>query len=177
METSSSSTKNDGPTAQLALFEEPSDEAHKLSSPHTDDSASLLTATCSFCGRPVDPKSDTTYAEVRSWVYGAKKDHAILRQYTGLYADSHCISLLRSGHHPSQKTLDETAEEPAVTNRLDEALATDRSPEWLLGFGHGVSGHSADFPDDADYQDGYLEGDQHRDFGRAQVPITEPTTF
>ena len=167
------------PSFQLALFEEPSDEANKLPSPQADDSASLLTATCTFCGRPVDPKSDTTYAEVRSWVYGAKKDHAVLRQYTGLYADSNCISLLRSGHHPSQRTLDETANDPPVADTLNETLATDRSPEWLAGFSAGISGTRVDHTailESEDYLDGYTEGEQHRDFS-VEAPVTDPTTF
>lgn len=178
METSPSSTNNEEePSVQLALFEEPSDEAHTLPSPHADDSASLLTTTCAFCGKPVDPKSDTTHAEVRSWVYGAKKDHAVLRQYTGLYADSNCISLLRSGHHPSQKTLNETAEESPVADRLTKALATDRSPEWLEGFADGIAGKNSLMTDSEDYEDGFLEGQQHRDFEKTEAPITEPTTF
>lgn len=167
------------PSVQLALFEEPSDEANKLPSPQADDSASLLTATCTFCGRPVDPKSDTTYAEVRSWVYGAKKDHAVLRQYTGLHADSRCISLLRSGHHPSQRTLDETACDPQVADRLTEALATDRSFSWLRGFAEGMAGDDSDSTgatDPDDYLDGYAEGEQHRDF-TIKAPFTNPTTF
>ena len=181
MGTSPSSTKNEDedPSVQLALFEEPSDEAHQLSSPQADDSASLLTTTCSFCGKPVDPKSDTTYAEVRSWVYGAKKDHAVLRQYTGSFADSHCISLLRSGHHPSQKTLDETATEAPVADRLTQALATDRSFSWLRGFAEGMAGDDSDptgATDPEDYLDGYADGEQHRDF-TIKAPVTDPTTF
>jgi hypothetical protein len=165
------------PPVQQALFEEQNDEAHQLPSPHADNSASLFTITCSFCGKPVDPESDTTYAEVRSWIHGAKKDRAVLRKYTGLYADSHCISLLRSGHHPSQKTLDETAEDSPVADRLNEALATDRHPEWLEGFADGIAGKSSRITDSEEYEDGYLEGEGHRDFGKVSVPITEPTTF
>lgn len=169
-------SKGTDPSIQLALFEEPSDEANKLPSPQADNSASLFTATCSFCGRPVDPKSDTTYAEVRSWVYGAKKDHAVLRQYTGLYADGNCISLLRSGHHPSQRTLDETADDPPVADLLNETLATDRSPEWLEGFADGVAGKSSRVTDSEDYEDGFLEGQEHQDFS-IEAPVTDPTTF
>lgn len=175
--TSAEPTSSEGPSVQLVLFEEPSDEANKLASPHADDSASLLTATCSFCGRPVDPKSDTTYAEVRSWVYGAKKDHAVLRQYTGLHADSHCISLLRAGHHPSQKTLDESIHEPDFADRLTQTLGTDRSPEWLEGFTDAIAGKTRAVVDSDDYYEGFFEGEGHRSFGRVSVPITDPTTF
>lgn len=175
--TSAKSNSPEEPSVQLALFEEPSDEAHTLSSPHADDSASLLTTTCTFCGKPVDPRSDTTHAEVRSWVYGAKKDHAVLRQYTGLYADGNCIALLRSGHHPSQKTLNETAEESPVADRLTETLATDRSSEWLEGFTDAIAGKNSRMTDNEDYEDGFIEGQGHRSYGRADVPITEPTTF
>ncbi len=175
--TSAESDSSKDPSVQLALFEEPSDEAHQLSSPHADDSASLLTATCAFCGRPVDPKSDTTHAEVRSWVYGAKKDHAVLRDYTGRYADSHCISLLRSGHHPSQKTLDETIREPDIADRLTQTLGTDRSAEWLEGFADAIAGKTRAVVDSDDYYDGFTEGEMHRSYGRVSIPITDPTTF
>jgi hypothetical protein len=31
--------------------------------------------------------------------------------------------------------------------------------------------------DNEDYEDGFIEGHGHRSYGRAEVPITEPTTF
>lgn len=161
MEQSPFSTDDEDALAseQLALFEEPANESNLSASSDSDDQASLLTATCNFCGRPVDPKHESTYAEVRTWVHGPKKDSSVLRQYTGLYADSGCVALLRAGHHPMQKTLDETNAEPAISDRITHTLATDRSPEWLRGFTAGNSGAGHDSAEkDPDFLEGFEEG-------------------
>lgn len=154
------------PSVELPLFEEPQiDEAHELSSPRTDDSTPSDSTVCHFCRRPVDPKSASTYAEVRSWISGPKKDSAVLRQYTGLYADSECISLLRSGLHPLQKTLEETAQQKPVSELVIAPLATDRSEQWNKGFADGFAGKSAAMNDE-EYEEGYfagiLAGSEHR---------------
>lgn len=161
-------TEADTESEQTALFEEPANESDKIRPLEQDDQASLLTTTCHFCGRPVDPKHESTYAEVRTWVHGAKKDSSVLRSYTGLYADSGCIAMLRAGHHPMQKTLEETLAEPAQSDRRFEALATDRSFEWLRGFADGLSGSPSDdlIAEMDDYKEGFLEGEAHRDFGK-----------
>lgn len=149
------------PSVQLPLFEEPSDEAHVLSSA-SEDNTVLPAAQCYFCGRGVDPRSDSTYAEVRSWVSGPKKDSAVLRQYTGLYADSDCISLLRAGMHPSQKTLEETSSADPTSERAEFELAPDRSDNWQKGFRDGVIGTRSDIEEE-DYYEGYSEGQAARD--------------
>lgn len=163
-----STTEDVDASEQTALFEETANESDKVRSPGENDQAILLTTTCHFCGRPVDPKHESTYAEVRTWVHGAKKDSSVLRSYTGLYADSGCIAMLRAGHHPMQKTLEETLAEPAVSDRRFEALATDRSFEWLRGFTDGLSGSQTDdlISQLDDYKEGYIEGEAHRDFGK-----------
>ncbi len=161
MEPSPFSTDEDVTASkQSALFEEPANESNVLPSSNADDQAGLLTTTCSFCGRPVDPKHESTYAEIRTWVHGAKKDSSVLRQYTGLYADSGCIAMLRAGHHPMQKTLEETINEDPVSDRVTNSLATDRSPDFLKGFSLGVAGARHDNLDSEsfDFQDGYEEG-------------------
>ena len=146
------------PSEQLPLFEEPPrDEADKLSSPRSDDST-LPRATCFFCGRHVDPKSDTTYAEVRSWISGPKKDSAVLRQYTGRYADNDCISLLRAGMHPSQKTLEETADATPSAAFAEFELFPTRSPEWEAGFQDGFSGSDPRLNQNDEYSEGYSDG-------------------
>lgn len=151
------------PSVELPLFEEPPvDETHKLSSPRPDDSTLSCAAVCHFCGKGVDPKSDTTYAEVRSWVSGPKKDSAVLRQYTGLYADGGCISLLRSGLHPLQKTLEETVGQKPVSELVVTPLVTDRSDQWNEGFSDGFDGKGFRI-DGEDYVDGYEAGKEQRE--------------
>lgn len=149
------------PSVQLPLFEEPPrDEADKLSSPRSDNPV-LPASTCTFCGRTVDPKSDTTYAEVRSWVSGPKKDSAVLRDYTGLYADGDCISLLRSGLHPTQKTLEETANAAPVSETAEYTLVPERSENWHRGYLDGLHDNNLGLSEDEDYNQGFLEGQIH----------------
>lgn len=85
-----------------------------------------------------------------------------MREYTGVYADSDCINLLRSGLHPSQKTLDETASAEPTSETIGELLIVSRSTHWLEGFSDGLNGRSAGVrandDDDTEYTDGFVAG-------------------
>src|SRR3954469_3062673 len=91
-----------GPTEEVPLFESPAtggQDAKDLSRESGGD-VTVGQHYCSICLRRVSMDDPTTYLEVRAWVRGAKKDSAVLRQYTGLVACGDCIAKLRAGVSP-----------------------------------------------------------------------------
>jgi hypothetical protein len=96
-------------------------------------------STCTYCGRGVNPDDESTFKEIRSWVYGVKKDSAVLRTYTGRQACSDCISNLRSGIAPDQPNLNALLD-ATPEKRTTESIYTDRSPAYIAGFAAGIAG-------------------------------------
>jgi hypothetical protein len=164
-------TGKDSQSQQLALDivggENDSKANDKSEKSESDKPQSGGASTCTHCGRGINPDDESTFKEIRSWVYGAKKDSAVLRTYTGRQACSDCISNLRSGIAPDQPNLnallDATPEE-----RTTESIYTDRSPAYIAGFAAGIAGkvkntRSTTNLAKKEYMEGFEDGRSKRD--------------
>lgn len=133
-----------------------------------DDSppAVAVGPTCAFCSTPVDASEESTHSEVLSWIRGKKKDSSVLRSYTGRYACSPCIKVLRSGIDPREPNAFQLLEEASVSVAVgDKVLFTDQSPIYTAGFSAGLNGN----PDNRDpnsmhpdWKEGFLVGQEQR---------------
>jgi hypothetical protein len=84
----------------------------------------------------------TTYLEVRAWVRGAKKDSAVLRQYTGRIACGDCIAKLRAGISPHAQDFEAALDAPAFPAPVNPngAIFTDVSRDYRTGHDDGYAG-------------------------------------
>jgi hypothetical protein len=64
-------------------------------------------ATCSFCGKEVNPRSRLTYTRVTGWHRPGKAGGSdiVLRELLDEWACQWCIDQLRYGVHPAQQRL------------------------------------------------------------------------
>jgi hypothetical protein len=134
-------------------------------------------ASCEFCKTRLDLSDEKTHHEVISWVYGKKRDSAVLRQYTGKVACEPCIRVLKTGVDPRERTALELVDDASVSMTIgDNTLFTDRSPVYAHGFTAGLAGN----PDgldpemmDPNWKEGFVAGQEQR---AAQEWVGGPST-
>jgi hypothetical protein len=135
---------------------------------------------CSFCGTKVDPKDKSTYAEIRSYVHGEKKDSAVLRNYTGRYAHEACVNNLKSGIAPDQPNLN-SAMDSSIEQPEDQDLPTDQSESYIKGYKDGFEDTYNNDPalsgnqriDPEEYETGYIAGETARNSRLSIIPTED----
>jgi hypothetical protein len=156
-----------GPTEEVPLFESPATggQDEKDLSRESGGNVTVGQHHCSICFRRVSMDDPTTYLEVRAWVRGAKKDSAVLRQYTGLVACGDCIAKLRAGVSPHAQDFEAALDAPAFPALVDPnaAIFTDVSPDYRTGHDDGYAGRPSEpgkyILDSMDeYRNGWVDG-------------------
>jgi ribosome modulation factor len=132
--------------------------------------------------RRISLDDSTTYLEVRAWVRGAKKDSAVLRQYTGDIACGDCIAKLRSGVSPHAQDFETALDAPAAPAPVqhDGAIFTDTSTAYRTGFADGYAGRPSEpekyiLVSREEYRNGWVDGRNEADMDhiRKELGVSE----
>lgn len=149
---------------QTDLFPEVPSEPNGTPEETTDTKECNGVDDCAICTERVDRDDDTTYHEILSWVRGAKKDAATMREYTGRVAHGPCVSRLVAGIAPSQKSLEEVLDEAPTPSTEGDPDFLSESSDYHQGYADGIAdvGITKGYETSGDYIRAYWKGCSQR---------------